>query len=174
MRRLSPFLLGAIAMFLTATALKSQTVWFANESFSLAAKEADAEKIENDYLLNGEIEASWSQKLILTRFPNATDINTFASNLCMAINAQRPAAGASVLRFGADCYIAYSVASSVGTGQLTMVHRVLVDPLGGIRTYVFAQRPTTSKPGDSQIAIGRDQCIQALGRLSPIIQLAHN
>jgi hypothetical protein len=175
MRKLSPFILAAVVVFLATTTLKAQTLKFADQSFSLSAKEADVEKIENDYLPNGETETNWSQQLVLTRFPAAKDIDTFANNLCLAINTQRPGTGASVLRFGgADCYIAYSVPSSVGTGQLTLVHRILIDPQGGIRSYVFAQRPSTSKPASNQVSIGRDQCIQALGKLSPMIQLAHN
>jgi hypothetical protein len=55
-----------------------------------------------------------------------------------------------------------------------MVHRILIDPQGGVRSYVFAQRPSVSKPANTQMTIDRDQCIQALGRLSPMIQLAHN
>lgn len=174
MRTLPPLILAAIVALLTTTTLKAQTLKFADESFSLSGKGTDVEKIENDYLPNGETETNWSQKLVLTRFPTATDITTFANNLCAAINTQRPGAGASVLRFGSDCYLAYSVASSVGSGQLTMVHRILIDPQGGVRSYVFAQRPSVSKPANTQVIIGRDQCIQALGRLSPMIQLAHN
>ena len=174
MRTLSPLVLAPIVALLTTTALQAQTLKFADESFSLSGKEADVEKIENDYLPNGETENNWSQKLVLTRFPTATDITTFANNLSTAINAQRAGTGASVLRFGSDCYVAYSVASSVGMGQLTMVHRILIDPQGGLRSYVFAQRPSPSKLANTQVPIGRDQCIQALGRLSPIIQLAHN
>jgi hypothetical protein len=172
MRKLAPLILVVIATFLTTTTLKAQTLKFADEGFFLSAKEANVEKVENDYLPNGQTEANWSQKLVLTRFPTAKDINAFAENLCLAINTQKPGTGATVSRFGADCYIAYSVASSVGSGQLNMVHRILVDPQGGIRTYVFAQRP--SKTASDQLTIGRDQCIQALGRLSPMIQLAHN
>jgi hypothetical protein len=174
MRKLSPFILAAVVVFLATTTLKAQTLKFADQSFSLSAKEADVEKIENDYLTNGETETNWSQKLVLTRFPAAKDIDTFANNLCQAINTQRPGTGASVSRFGADCYIIYSVTSSVGTGQLSMAHRILIDPQGGIRSYVFAQRPSPSKPANDQVTIARDQCIQALGRLSPMIQLAHN
>ena len=174
MRKL-PFLTLAAALALfTATALKAQALKFADESFSLSTKDSNVEKIENDYLPNGETEANWSQKLVLTRFPAAKDINTFANNLCTAINTQRPGTGASASQFGADYYIAYSVASSVGKGQLNMVHRILIDPQGGIRSYVFAQRPAPSKPGSDQVIIARDQCIQALGKLSPMIQLAHN
>jgi hypothetical protein len=173
MQKLPLFIFAAgVALFLT-TALKAQTLKFADESFSLSAKEADVGKIENDYLTNGETETNWSQKLVLTRFPAAKDIDTFANNLCQAINTQRPGTGASVSRFGADCYIVYSVASSVGTGQLSMAHRILIDPQGGIRSYVFAQRPSPSKPATDQATIAREQCIQALGRLSPMIQLAH-
>jgi hypothetical protein len=174
MQKLSLFIFAAVVALFLTTALKAQTLKFADESFSLSAKEADVEKIENDYLTNGETETNWSQKLVLTRFPAAKDISTFANNLCQAINTQRPGTGASVSRFGADCYIIYSVASSVGTGQLNMVHRILIDPQGGIRSYVFAQRPSSSKPANDQVTIARDQCIQALGRLSPMIQLAHN
>jgi hypothetical protein len=173
MRTLSPFLLGAIAAFLSTTALKAQTLKFADESFSLSAKGADAQKIENDYILTGETETNWSQKLVLTRFPGAEDVTAFANNLCLSINNQRPGTGASVSKFGADCYVAYSVASSVG-GQLSMVHRILVDPQGGIRTYVFAQRPSAAKSTGNQAAINRDDGIHALARLSPLIQLAHN
>jgi hypothetical protein len=177
-RLLSPrfalFVLAVVAASLATPALKAQTMQFANEGFVLSDKEADLEKTENDYLLNGETESNWSQKLVLTRFPTAKDANAFAENLCAAINTQRPGTGATVSRFGADCYIAYSVASSVGTGQLNMVHRILIDPQGGIRSYVFAQRPSASKSAANQTPIGRDQCIQALGRLSPMIQLAHN
>jgi Tfp pilus assembly protein PilV len=166
-------ILAVILGLLSATALKAQTLKFANESFVLAAKQADLQKIENDYLLNGETEANWSQKLVLTRFPTATDVNAFANNLCLAINTQRPGTGAAVSRFGADCYIAYSVASSVGNGQLNMVHRILVDPQGGIRSYVFAQRPSSSKSASDQEPVSRDQSIEALARLSPMIQLPH-
>jgi hypothetical protein len=174
MRKLSPLILAPIVALLTTTALKAQTLKFADESFTLSSKEADGEKIENDYLPNGETETNWSQKLVITRFPAATDITTYANNLCTAINTQRPGTGASVLRFGSDCYVAYSVASSVGAGQLNMVHRILIDPQGGLRSYVFAQRPSPSKLANTQVPIGRDQCIQALGRLSPMIQVAHD
>jgi hypothetical protein len=174
MRKVSPFILGVVAALLSATALKAQTLKFADESFVLSTKDADAEKVENDYLLAGETEANWSQKLVLTRFPTATDVNAYANNLCLAVNTQRPGTGATVSRFGADCYIAYSVASSQGSGQLNMVHRILIDPEGGIRTYVFAQRPSTSKSASNQPTVSRDDSIRALGRLSPMIQLPHN
>jgi hypothetical protein len=173
MRKLSPFLLGAIAALLSTTALKAQTLKFADENFSLSAKDADAEKIENDYILAGETDTNWSQRLVLTRFPAAKDVTAFANNLCQMINAQRPGTDVSVSKFGADCYVAYSVASSSG-GQLNMVHRILIDPQGGIRTYVFAQRPSASKLASNQANVTRDDSIRALGRLSPIIQLAHN
>jgi hypothetical protein len=171
MRRLSPFLFGAIAAVLATTALNAQTLKFAEESFSLSDKDADGQKIENDFLLTGETETNWSQKLVISRFPNATDVSAFANNLCLAINNERPGTGATVSKFGADCYIAYSVASSSG-GQLSMVHRVLVDPQGGVRMYVFAQRPSTSKSAGNQPTVSRDDSIRALGRLSPLIQLA--
>jgi hypothetical protein len=174
MRKLSPFLLGAIAAVLSTTALKAQTLKFADENFSLSAKDGDAEKIENDYILAGETETNWSQRLVLTRFPAAKDdVTAFAHNLCQMINTQRPGTDASVSKFGADCYVAYSVASSSG-GQLNMVHRILIDPQGGIRTYVFAQRPSATKTASKQASVTRDDSIRALGRLSPIIQLAHN
>lgn len=172
--RFPVFVLAAIGACLATSALKAQTIQFANEGFVLSDKESDLEKIENDYLLNGETESNWSQKLVLTRFPTAKDVNEFAQNLCLAINTQKPGTGAAVSRFGADCYIAYSVASSAGAGQLAMVHRILIDPQGGVRSYVFAQRPSASKLVANQAPIGKDQCIQALGRLSPMIQLAHN
>jgi hypothetical protein len=171
MRRLRPFLLGAIAAVLATTALDAQTLKFADESFSLSDKDADGQKIENDFLLAGETENNWSQKLVISRFPNATDVTVFANNLCLAINNERPGTGATVSKFGADCYIAYAVASSSG-GQLSMVHRVLVDPQGGVRMYVFAQRPSTSKSASNQATISRDDSIRALGRLSPLIQVA--
>jgi hypothetical protein len=171
MPKLSPFLLGAIAIVLSTTALSAQTLKFAEESFSLSDKDADGQKIENDFLLAGETATNWSQKLVISRFPNATDVTSFANNLCLAINNQRPGTGATVSKFGADCYIAYSVASSSG-GQLSMAHRVLVDPRGGVRMYVFAQRPSTSKPASNQATISRDDSIRALGKLSPLIQLA--
>jgi hypothetical protein len=174
MRKLSPFLLGAIAALLSTTALKAQTLKFADENFSLSGKDADVQKIENDYILTGETATNWSQKLVLTRFPAATDdVTAFANNLCLMINTQRPGTGASVSKFGADCYVAYSVASSSG-GQLNMVHRILIDPQGGIRTYVFAQRPSASKSASTQAVVSRDDGIRALGRLSPMIQLAHD
>src|ERR1700693_5199491 len=94
MRTLPPLILAGIVALLTTTTLKAQTLKFAEESFSLSGKGANVEKIENDYLPNGETETNWSQKLVLTRFPTATDITTFANNLCTAINTQRPEAGA--------------------------------------------------------------------------------
>lgn len=173
MRKLFPLFLTAAMALLTTTTLKAQTLKFADESFSLSAKDADAQKIENDYLLAGETETNWSQKLVLTRFPGATDVAAFANNLCLMINNQRPGTGATVSKLGADCYIAYSVTSSMG-GQLAMTHRILVDPQGGIRTYVFAQRPAAAKSTSNQAAINRDDSIHALVRLSPLIQLAHD
>jgi hypothetical protein len=173
MRKVSPFLLGAIAAFLSTTALKAQTLKFGDENFSLSAKDADAQKIENDYILAGETETNWSQKLVITRFPGATDVAAFADKLCLMINNQRPGTGASVAKLGADSYIVYSVASSMG-GQLNMFHRILIDPQGGIRTYVFAQRPSAAKSTSNQAAINHDESIHALARLSPIIQLAHD
>ena len=173
MRKLSPFILGAVVVFLSTTALKAQTLKFADESFSLSYKDADVQKIENDFLLPGETETNWSQKLVISRFPNATDVTAFADKLCLAVNTQRPGTGASVAKFGADCYVAYSVASSQG-GQLSMVHRILVDPQGGVRMYVFVQRPSASKSAGNQATISREDSIRALGRLSPLIQLAHD
>jgi hypothetical protein len=173
MRKLPPFIFGAVVVFLSTTALEAQTLKFADESFSLSAKDADVQKIENDFLLTGETETNWSQKLVLSRFPNGTDVNTFANSLCLTVNTQRPGTGASVSKFGADCYVAYTVASALG-GQLNMVHRILVDPQGGVRMYVFVQRPSASKSGSNQATISRDDSIRALGRLSPLIQLAHN
>jgi hypothetical protein len=171
MRRLPPFLLGALAAVLAATALNAQTLKFAEESFSLSDKDADGQKIENDFLLPGETDATWTQKLIISRFPSASDVSAFANNLCLAINNQRPGTGATASKFGADYYVAYSVASSSG-GQLNMVHRVLVDPQGGVRMYVFAQRPSVTKSASTQPTISRDDSIRALGKLSPLIQLA--
>ncbi|MBV8097769.1 MAG: hypothetical protein JOZ31_01290 [Verrucomicrobia bacterium] len=173
MRKLSPLLLGAIAAFLATMTLKAQTLKFADETFSLSGKDADAQKIENDFLLSGETENNWSQKLVLSRFPNATDVNTFANNLCLTVNTQRPGTGASVSKFGADCYVAYSTASALG-GELSMVHRILIDPRGGVRMYVFVQRPSASKSGNNQATISRDDSIRALARLSPLAQLAHD
>jgi hypothetical protein len=171
MRRLFPFLLGAIAAVLATTALNAQTLKFADESFSLSEKDADGQKIENDFLLPGQTETDWTQKLVISRFPNAKDVTDFANNLCLAVNNQRPGTGAAVSKLGADCYVAYSTASAMG-GQLIMVHRVLVDPLGGVRMYVFVQRPQASKSASNQATISRDDCIHALARLSPLIQLA--
>ncbi len=54
MRTLPPLILAAIVALLTTTTLKAQTLKFADESFTLSGKEADVEKIENDYLPNGE------------------------------------------------------------------------------------------------------------------------
>lgn len=173
MRKLSVFILGAVVVFLSTAALRAQTLKFADESFSLSSKDADVQKIENDFLLPGETETNWSQKLVISRFPNATDVTTFANNLCLTVNTQRPGTGASVAKFGADCYVAYSVASSQG-GQLSMVHRILVDPQGGVRMYVFVQRPSASKSASNQATISREDSIRALGRLSPLIQLAHD
>ena len=173
MRKLSPLFLTAAMALLTMTTVRAQTLKFADENFSLSAKDADVQKIENDYLRTGETESNWSQKLVITRFPGATDIAAFANNLCLMINNQRPGTGATVTKLGADCYIAYSVASSMG-GQLTMAHRILIDPQGGIRTYVFAQRPGAAKSTSNQEAINRDDSIHALARLSPLIQLAHD
>jgi hypothetical protein len=173
MRKLSPLLLGAIVALLSTTALKAQTLKFAEESFSLSTKDSDAEKIENDFLLSGETEKNWSQKLVISRFPNAKDVTVFANNLCLAINNQRPGTGASVSKFGNDCYVAYSTASALG-GQLSMVHRILIDPQGGVRMYVFVQRPSAAKSSNSQATISQDESMHALARLSPIIQLAHD
>jgi hypothetical protein len=171
MRKLSPLILGAIVALLSATALKAQTLKFADESFSLSNKDADAQKIENDYVLNGETESNWSQKLVISRFPGANDINTFANNLCLTINNQRPGTGAAVTKVGADCYVAYSTASALG-GQLNMAHRILVDPQGGVRMYVFVQRPSASKSASEQATVSRDDSIHALARLSPLIRVA--
>jgi hypothetical protein len=173
MRTISLFLLGAIAALLSPSGLKAQTLKFAAENFSLSDKDADAQKIENDFLLSGETETNWTQKLVLSRFPNATDVNVFANNLCLTINTQRPGTGATVAKFGADCYVAYSTASALG-GQLNMVHRILIDPQGGVRMYVFVQRPSASKSGNNQATISQEDCMHALARLSPIIQLAHD
>jgi hypothetical protein len=170
MRKLSPIFLAA-TLVLGATAIKAQTMKFADESFSLSSKDSDGQKIENDFLLPGETETNWTQKLVVTRFPNANDANTFANNLCLTVNTQRPGTGASVSKFGADCYVAYSTASSLG-GQLEMVHRILVDPQGGVRMYVFVQRPSGSKAGSNQVTVSRDDSIHALARLSPLIRLA--
>jgi hypothetical protein len=170
MRKLSPLFLAAI-LVLGATAIKAQTMKFADESFSLSSKDSDGQKIENDFLLPGETETNWTQKLVVTRFPNANDANTFANNLCLTVNTQRPGTGASVSKFGADCYVAYSTASSLG-GQLEMVHRILIDPQGGVRMYVFVQRPSGSKAGSNQVTVSRDDSIHALARLSPLIRLA--
>ena len=169
MRKLSPLFFAAIVVFGT-TALKAQTLKFAEESFSLSSKDSDGQKIENDFLLPGETETNWTQKLVISRFPRATDVSTFANNLCLTINTQRPGTGASVSNFGADCYVAYSTASALG-GQLSMVHRILVDPQGGVRMYVFVQRPSGSKEGANQATVSRDDSIRALGRLSPLIHL---
>lgn len=171
MRKVTPFLLVAIAAFLSTTALKAQALKFADENFSLSAKDADAQKIENDYILAGETETNWSQRLVITRFPGATDVAAFANNLCIMINNQRPGTGAAVAKLGADSYIVYTVTSSMG-GQLNMFHRILVDPQGGVRTYVYAQRPAAAKSTSNQAAINHDDSIHALARLSPIIQLA--
>ena len=171
MRKLSPFLLGAIAALLPATALKAQTLKFGEESFSLSSKDSDAQKIENDFLLPGQTETNWTQKVVISRFPSANDVNVFANNLCLTINNQRPGTGASVTKVGADCYVAYSTASALG-GQLNMVHRILVDPQGGVRMYVFVQRPSASKSASDQATISRDDSIHALARLSPLIRLA--
>ena len=170
MRKLSPLLLAAIVV-LGATALKAQTLKFGEESFSLSSKDSDAQKIENDFLLPGQTETNWTQKVVLSRFPSAIDVNVFANNLCLAINNQRPGTGASVTKVGADCYVAYSTASALG-GQLNMVHRILVDPQGGVRMYVFVQRPSASKSASDQATISRDDSIHALARLSPLIRLA--
>ena len=170
MRKLSPLFLATI-LVLGTTALKGQTLKFADESFSLSSKDSDAEKMENDFLLPGETETNWTQKLVISRFPSAKDVNVFANNLCLAINNQRPGTGAAVAKLGADCYVAYSTASALG-GQLNMVHRILVDPQGGVRMYVFVQRPSTSKSGSNQATISRDDSIHALARLSPLTQLA--
>jgi len=170
MRKLSPFLLGAIAALLSTTGLKAQTLKFADENFSLSGKDADGQKIENDFLPSGETETNWTQKLVLSRYPNAGDVNTFANNLCLSVNAQRPGTGAAVSKFGADCYVAYSTASALG-GQLNLVHRILIDPQGGVRMYVFVQRPSASKSGNNQATISQDDCMHALARLSPLIQV---
>jgi hypothetical protein len=175
MRKLSPLFLAAIGV-LGAMALKAQTAQtlkFADQSFSLSTKDSDGEKIENDFLLPGETEKNWTQKLVISRFPNAKDVTVFANNLCLAINNQRPGTGASVAKFGNDCYVAYSTASALG-GQLNMVHRILIDPQGGVRMYVFVQRPSASKSGNNQATISQDESMHALARLSPIIQLAHD
>jgi hypothetical protein len=171
MRKVSPFLLGAIVVLLSTTALKAQTLKFADENFTLSGKDADAQKIENDYILTGETETNWSQKLVITRFPTASDVAALANNLCLMINNQRPGTGATVSKLGADCYIAYSVASGAG-GQMIMAHRILVDPRGGVRTYVFAQRPSEAKSTGNQAAVSHDDSIHALAKLSPLIQLA--
>jgi hypothetical protein len=55
-----------------------------------------------------------------------------------------------------------------------MVHRVLIDPQGGVRMYVFVQRPAASKSGSNQPTITQDDSMHALARLSPLIQLAHD
>jgi hypothetical protein len=170
MRKLSPFLLGAIAALLSTTGLKAQTMKFADENFSLSSKDSDGLKIENDFLLSGETETNWTQKLVLSRFPNAGDVNVFANNLCLTVNTQRPGTGAAVSKFGSDCYVAYSTASALG-GQLTLVHRILIDPQGGVRMYVFVQRPSASKSGNNQASITQDDCMHALARLSPLIQV---
>ena len=170
MRKLSPLFLAAI-LVLGATAIKAQTMKFADESFSLSSKDSDGQKIENDFLLPGQTETNWTQKLVISRFPSANDVNTFANNLCLTINNQRPGTGASVSKFGADCYVAYSTASALG-GQLNMVHRILVDPQGGVRMYVFVQRPSASKSASDQETISRDDGIHALAKLSPLIRLA--
>src|ERR1700756_2081551 len=170
MRKLSPLFLAAIVL-LGATALKAQTLKFADESFSLSTKDSDGQKIENDFLLPGQTETNWTQKLVISRFPTANDINAFANSLCLTINTQRPGTGASVSKLGADCYVAYSTASALG-GQLNMVHRILVDPQGGVRMYVFVQRPSASKSASDQATISRDDSIHALARLSPLIRLA--
>jgi hypothetical protein len=172
MRKLSPLFLIAMVV-LGATALKaqtSQTLKFGDESFSLSSKDSDGGKIENDFLLPGETEKDWTQKLVISRFPNAKDVTDFANNLCLAVNNQRPGTGAAVSKLGADCYVAYSTASALG-GQLSMVHRILVDPLGGVRMYVFVQRPQAAKSGGDQPTINRDDSIHALARLSPLIQV---
>jgi len=166
-------LLTAAACCLPA-AVRAQTLQFANQSFVLLGKTSDAEKIENDYLPTGQTEADWSERLLLIRFPNAKDVKAFADNLCLAVNTQRPGAGAAVSQYGSDCYVAYAVTSSTTKGQLTMVHRILIDPQGGVRTYVFAQRPSISRGPSEQAPMDRDQCIRALGRLSPITQLIHD
>jgi hypothetical protein len=159
---------------LAITNARGQTIQFASQSFVLADKESDEEKIENDYLPSGQKETDWSEKLMLIRFPAAKDVKAFAENLCLAINGQRPEAGAKVSQFGSDCYVVYSVTSSNSKRQLTMAHRVLIDPQGGVRTYVFAQRPSVSKAAVDQAPIDHDECIRALSRLSPIMQLLHN
>jgi hypothetical protein len=171
MRKLSPLILGALVALLSTTALKAQTLKFADENFALSGKDADAQKIENDYVLNGETETNWTQKLVISRFPSATDVNIFANNLCLTINNQRPGTDATVTKLGADCYVAYSTSSALG-GQLNMAHRILVDPQGGVRMYVFVQRPSASKSTSDQATIGRDDSIHALARLSPLIRLA--
>jgi len=170
MRKLSPLFLAAMVI-LGATALKAQTLKFADESFSLSSKDSDGQKIENDFLLPGQTETNWTQKLVISRFPSANDVNVFANNLCLTINTQRPGTGASVTKVGADCYVAYSTASALG-GQLSMAHRILVDPQGGVRMYVFVQRPSASKSASDQATISRDDSIHALARLSPLIRLA--
>jgi hypothetical protein len=172
MRKLSPLVLAAIVV-LGATGLKAQTLKFADESFSLSTKDSDVQKIENDFLRPGETETDWTQKLVISRFPNAKDITIFADNLCRTVNTQRPGTGASVSKLGADCYVAYSTTSALG-GQLSMVHRILIDPQGGVRMYVFVQRPSAAKSGDNQATISQEDSIHALARLSPIIQLAPN
>jgi hypothetical protein len=169
MRKLSPLFLAAIVV-LGATALKAQTLKFGEESLSLSSKDSDAQKIENDFLLPGQTETNWTQKLVISRFPGANDVNVFANNLCLTVNNQRPGTDASVTKVGADCYVAYSTASALG-GQLNMVHRILVDPQGGVRMYVFVQRPSASKSASDQATISRDDSIHALARLSPLIRL---
>jgi hypothetical protein len=172
MRKLSPLFLAAMVV-LGATAIKAQTAQtlkFGDESFSLSSKDSDVGKIENDFLLPGQTEKDWTQKLVISRFPNAKDVTDFANNLCLAVNNQRPGTGAAVSKLGADCYVAYSTASAMG-GQLSMVHRILVDPLGGVRMYVFVQRPQAGKSGSDQPTLSRDDSIHALARLSPLIQV---
>jgi hypothetical protein len=164
---------SAVLCGLAITNARAQAIQFASQSFVLADKQSDDEKIENDYLPPGQRETDWSEKLMLIRFPAAKDVKAFAENLCLAINGQRPEAGAKVSQFGSDCYVVYSVTSSDSKRQLTMAHRVLIDPQGGVRTYVFAQRPSVSKAAVDQ-AIDHDECIRALSRLSPIMQLVHN
>jgi hypothetical protein len=171
MRKLSPLILGAVVVLVSATALKAQTLKFGEESFSLSSKDSDGQKIENDFLLPGQTETNWTQKVVISRFPSANDVSVFANNLCLTINNQRPGTGASVTKVGADCYVAYSTTSSLG-GQLNMVHRILVDPQGGVRMYVFVQRPSASKSASDQATISRDDSIHALARLSPLIRLA--
>src|SRR5258708_39630260 len=64
MQKLPLFIFAAVVAWFLTTALKAQTLKFADESFSLSAKAADVEKVENDYLTNGKTETNWTQKLV--------------------------------------------------------------------------------------------------------------